>query len=98
MSESKVYDDDLQLMLCCALRYALGRHTYIVLVTATFLRDKLKYLSQKTLAIMQEDLVRYFDDTVPLGYEFDCDIASWKALHEAIGEEIVKKGGNYELM
>lgn len=84
-------DDDFQLMMCSALRYALGRHTYMVQATAEYLADKLVYFSRKTLDVMLEDIKRYFTGTVPLGYEHDCDIASWTDLNDRLSDEIKKR-------
>lgn len=84
-------DDDFELMMNSALRYALGRHTYIVKVTADYLSTKLKIFSKKTLSVMHEDLMRYFDDIVPLGNEFECDINTWRSLFNKIKDELKKE-------
>lgn len=87
-------DDDFQLMMCSALRYALGRHTYMVQATTDYLIDKLVYFSDKTLDVMREDIKSYFTDIVPLGNEHDCDIAAWTAISKRLNEEFQKRKGN----
>lgn len=84
-------NDDFQLMMCSALRYALGRHTYMVGVTADYLVDKLVYFSDKTIDVMREDIRRYFTDIVPLGEEHDCDIATWTAISKRLNDEFHKR-------
>lgn len=84
-------DDDFQLMMNSALRHALGRHTYVVRVTADYLRNKLMYFSNNTLIVMLEDLNQYFDVTVPLGKEFSCDIKAWKTLRETVQDEFKRR-------
>ncbi len=84
-------DDDFELIMNSALRYALGRHTYMVKATADYLSTKLRYLSKKTLSVMHEDLLRYFDDIVPLGNEFECDINTWKSLYKKVEDELKKE-------
>lgn len=87
-------DDDYQLMMNSSLRYALGRHTYMVKATADYLLSILCVLSDKTLHVMEADLKDYFDRTVPIGGEFDCDIKTWESLHCAIQRELeTRKGG-----
>lgn len=49
-------DDDFQLMLVSALRYALGRQSYIVGLTIEYLEWKIPLMDKKYLAIMSRDI------------------------------------------
>lgn len=49
-------DDDFQQMMISALRYALGRQSYIVGLTIEYLEWKIPLMDKKYLAIMSRDI------------------------------------------
>lgn len=49
-------DDDFQQMMVSALRYALGRQSYIVGLTIEYLEWKIPLIDKKYLAIMSRDI------------------------------------------
>lgn len=49
-------DDDFQQMMVSALRYALGRQSYIVGLTIEYLEWKIPLMDKKYLAIMSRDI------------------------------------------
>ncbi|AXB82317.1 hypothetical protein ACG98G_03175 [Megasphaera hexanoica] len=49
-------DDDFQLMLVSALRYALTRNSYIVGLTIEYIEWKMPLMDKKYLAIMSRDI------------------------------------------
>jgi len=63
---------DIEHMYCCALRYGLGRRTYITSVISSFLLKQ--KLSKKCIHIMIQDIER--EDN--LGDE--CDKKNWNKL------------------
>ena len=58
----------------CALRYALGRKTYITGVVADFLTEKIDELTEKSKSVMIRDIEECSD----MGS--DCDKDSWNKL------------------
>lgn len=49
--------DDFAFLCICAVRYAIGRRTYIPSVVQGFIRPLLPYFSGKNLAVLQDDIV-----------------------------------------
>lgn len=47
---------DFELMMISALRYAIGRHTYMPSVTIEYIRYLIPQLSAKTLYVMKRDI------------------------------------------
>lgn len=61
MSEVKLHGwvavtQDFELMMISALRYVIGRYTYMPSVTIEYIRYLIPQLSAKTLFIMQRDI------------------------------------------
>lgn len=52
---------DMEQMLVSALRYALGRRTYIVEITNDCIQSRITALSTITLTVMQRDLSDFVD-------------------------------------
>lgn len=66
---------DYEHMLISALRYALGRRTYVVEITVDYIIKELPKLSEKCKNIMIEDIEH------PLyGYGDECDRVDWMRL------------------
>lgn len=74
-------DDNLGEMLNWAVRYALGRMTYAVNDTVSYVLPLIPKLDRKTLSVMQRDIERAPE------YGHDCDEADWMRLLYAIREE-----------
>ena len=88
-------DDHYELMLISAVRYALGRRTYIVEETARYVRGKLGMVQDATLVVMLRDIderIAWSDSHGGSGLGDECDRAEWMLLHRAIAEEIKKRG------
>ena len=49
-------NDDFELMMISALRYAIGRYTYMPSVTIDYIRYLIPELSAKTLLVMKRDI------------------------------------------
>ncbi len=54
------FDDDFGCIINSALRYAIGRRTYMPSVVADFIRKYLCVLDTKTIGVMIEDIDREF--------------------------------------
>lgn len=81
-------DERFGQMLNSALRYALGRMSYIVQDTSDYVRPLIPYLCIRTLYIMERDITDA-EDTNGLGMLIDEE--TWKALREDIVKEIEKR-------
>lgn len=71
-------DDTLQQMLVNAVRYALGRHTYIVGLTAGYVGYLLKDMSDNTLHVLKRDIDTFLNEIS--SSEWDCDAKLWAVL------------------
>ena len=49
-------DEDFGAILICAVRYALGRHSYMPSLVQDFIRPLLPRLSRNTLFVMAQDI------------------------------------------
>ena len=89
-------DDDLGLILNCAVRYAIGRKTYVSDAVPNYVRPLLPTLSNRTLIVMERDVRErgedpfYTDMGEPYG-DPDIDAPSWLGLLENIHTEIIKR-------
>lgn len=64
-------DDDFGAVINCAIRYCLGRRTYMPELVCGYVRQLLPYLSDKTLCCMERDIRE-----APL-YGDACDVDTW---------------------
>ena len=78
-------DEAYEKILCCAMRYALGRRTHIVYEVADYIKKVLPALSLDTLMIRQQDI----ENQHGLGDELD--EKRWMMLYVDILNEIKKK-------
>lgn len=75
-----------ELIIVCAVRYALGRMTYIVSVVCDYVASKKDTLSQNCINIIirdiEEEMQRYHNSGHTLGME--CDEKEWVKLLEKL--------------
>lgn len=77
-------DDFFQGVLICALRYCMGRETYMPeLVTGWIMRHMHGKLSNKTLSVMKRDI----DETPVERRGMDCDRETWARFRYWLEEE-----------
>ena len=83
-------------ILISAVRYALGRQSYIVGDTAKYVALKQKTLSKECIDIIirdiEEEMERYHSVGQTLGME--CDERTWKNLLNQLKSEKEKNGKN----
>lgn len=97
--EDKIYidasDDEFGLMLNCAVRYAMGRETYMPHAVMDFITPLLPKLTVKTLACMNRDLDQpeLFGG---LGHE-KIDAPRWIEFHTAVKHELEHRGERSDL-
>lgn len=81
---------DFELMMISALRYAIGRYTYMPSVTIEYIRYLIPQLSTKTLFIMKRDI----DEEIERYQRIERELymaKEWQKLAEEIGIEYEKK-------
>jgi hypothetical protein len=79
-----------ELMMISALRYAIGRYTYMPSVTIEYIRYLIPQLSAKTLFIMQRDIEEEIERYQRMERELYMD-KEWKKLADEIGDMYEKK-------
>lgn len=85
-----VITDDFELMMICALRYAIGRGTYVPDTAISYIRYLIPQLSVKTLYVMKRDIVEEVKTRQRLNRELHM-AKEWAELAEDIGIEYEKK-------
>lgn len=86
---------DLKNIVISALRYALGRRTYITQETAEFIMNNPDLIDERVCIVMLRDLGRYFEDRKLWEYKDDeCDYQSWLALQNWLFKISKEKGFN----
>jgi len=81
--------EDYYLMITCALRYALGRHTYICKTVADYIKAE-KNIPEHETEIMIKDINNHFNNPIAMDYEHECDRETWLDLMEYL-TKITKK-------
>ena len=81
---------DFELMMISALRYAIGRYTYMPGITIDYIRYLIPQLSAKTLFIMQRDIEEEIERYQRMERELYM-AKEWQKLAEEIGIEYEKK-------
>lgn len=79
-----------ELMMISALRYAIGRYTYMPSVTIEYIRYLIPQLSAKTLYVMKRDI----DEEVERYQRMERELymaKEWQKLAEEMGIEYEKK-------
>ena len=72
---------DFQDIVISALRYALGRRTYITLSTVDFIKEYPEIIDERVKQVMLRDLEDYFEDRKKWEYKDDeCDYQVWLSL------------------
>ncbi len=84
-------DENFQEILVSAVRYALGRMTYIVCLTVDYIMPMIRNLDLKYINIMIDDIDRQRE------YGMDMDKDEWMKLLGRLREEKERrfKNGNY---
>lgn len=72
---------DFQDVVISALRYALGRKTYITKSTVDFVKEYPEIIDKRVKQVMLRDLNNYFEDRIKWEYKDDeCDYQVWLSL------------------
>lgn len=78
-------DNNFEMMVVCAVRYAVGRATYMPSIVDEFVRKYLSVLRTRTLGFIRRDIKEWLDREVLDQREL------WSNLYADIGEEILKR-------
>ena len=83
-------NDNLQAIFVCAIRYSLGRRTYMPHLVIDFLISLLPHLSDKTLSVIERDIREA--EKMGIGYGDDLiDKPKWLLFHGKVVQEIDKR-------
>lgn len=82
MNKTIKIDRDLKDIVIGALRYALGRRTYITLATSEFIMNNPDLIDKRVKAVMLRDLEEYFAYRSCYYTDDECDFQSWLKLYE----------------
>ena len=78
-----IYDSDFRLVLLSAMRYAMGRNTYMPAVVSGYIKRHIRFLDDKFLALAADDIQRHIEDYG----EFEPNSTLWQALLDALETE-----------
>lgn len=78
-------DDDFGCVLNCAVRYALGRRTYMPSLVCDYIKPLLPYLNNRTVWCFKQDI----QDHKRLGFSYGdgCDERTWMDFLDAVNKE-----------
>ena len=82
-------DDFFGCIFNCAIRYCLGRTSYMPSLITEQITPLLPYLSSKTLWCFDQDIT---EQAYEGGYGMECDKETWKEFHQKVIAERVKRG------
>lgn len=73
---------DLKDIVCCSLRYALGRKTYITSLVSDYIIDHPELIDERVKNVMLKDIEEYLDCRNIYYKDDECDYQSWLRLKE----------------
>lgn len=82
-------DENFGSVLICAVRYAMGRKTYMPSVVVDFIKPFVRNLDSKTLTVIAND-IKSADDENRLG-DITIDAPVWRGLRDACLDEMQKR-------
>lgn len=78
---------DLKDILICALRYSLGRRTYITSLTSEYIMGHSELIDERVKEVMIRDLIDYFAfRQIGTYVDDECDYQSWLKLEKWLYE------------
>lgn len=87
---SSGYSDTFGAVLNCAVRYCIGRQTYMPRLVMDVIRPMLPDLTDKTLAVFEQDIARADN------YGSEYDEVDWMDFLDSVREEIARRRGEHE--
>ena len=84
-----IEDDDFQTILNCAVRYSLGRQTYMPHLVVNYIKPLLPYLDNRTLYVFKRDIEEAIDDDRTGDPNIDKPV--WVNFFTLVSEELSKR-------
>ena len=78
-----ICDSDFRLVLLSAMRYAMGRNTYMPAVVSGYIKRHIRFLDDKFLALAADDIRRHLEDYA----EHELNSNFWQGLLDALETE-----------
>ena len=78
-----ICDSDFRLILLSAMRYAMGRNTYMPTVVSGYIKRHIRFLDDKFLALAADDIRRHLEDYA----EHEPNPNLWQGLFDALKTE-----------
>ena len=78
-----IRDADFRLILLSAMRYAMGRNTYMPAVVSGYIKRHIRFLDDKFLALAADDIRRHLEDYA----EHEPNPNLWQGLFDALETE-----------
>lgn len=82
-----ICDSDFRLILLSAMRYAMGRNTYMPLVVADYINRHRQFLDDKFLALAVNDIQQHLEDYA----EYEPTSNLWHSLSDALKAELEER-------
>lgn len=90
-----VNDDFFGTILVCAVRYSLGRMSYMPRLVQDFIRQLLPHISLKSLAVMARDIREWGGEEHDIkAYGMDFDYRNWMIFLADCDAEIARRKNN----
>lgn len=88
-AERMGFDDDFESILICAVRYSIGRRTYMPSTVCSYITKLIPRLSLKSLSVIERDIL----DAENFGYgDENIDKPVWMEFLDNIRAEIKRRG------
>ena len=78
-----LYDHDFRLIILAAMRYAMGRNTYMPMVVTDYIKRHIHLWDDKFLVLATDDIRRHFEDYG----EYEPNLHLWQSLLDALEAE-----------
>ena len=85
-------NDDFGAVCNCAVRYCLGRRSYMPSIVCRYIVPLLPELTDRTLDCFERDIAER--KKTGLGFGDSCDYETWNAFYKAVCDEIERRKGN----
>lgn len=82
-------NDDFGAVCNCAVRYCLGRRTYMPKLVQDFIYPYLKFLTDKTLAVFVRDIENCVKQNLSLGNSYDRE--NWLNFCTVVKQELERR-------
>lgn len=88
-------ENDFGDIMIMALRYALGRRTYVTGEVPSFIKQNAEFINERICIVMLRDITRYIEDRRNgIQKDDDCDFNSWLLLQNWLFELAKEKKFN----